>query len=93
MSRGFDVKVRKPYPRNSDIVEALKEVLSEVILSPDELPQRVRARLEEKGFYAGLVSNKRVWSLYEKLVREGRLPDSLGVVQGLEELSSLGGET
>ncbi|MEM4670688.1 MAG: hypothetical protein QW650_09265, partial [Thermofilum sp.] len=79
--------------RNSDIVEALKEVLSEVILSPDELPQRVRARLEEKGFYAGLVSNKRVWSLYEKLVREGRLPDSLGVVQGLEELSSLGGET
>ncbi|MEM2246339.1 MAG: hypothetical protein QXU91_07790 [Thermofilum sp.] len=93
MSRGFDVKVRKPYPRNSDIVEALKEVLSEVILSPDELPQRVRARLEEKGFYAGLVSDKRVWSLYEKLVREGRLPDSLGVVQGLEELSSLGGET
>lgn len=87
------MKVRKPYPRNSDIVEALKEVLSEVILSPDELPQRVRARLEEKGFYAGLVSNKRVWSLYEKLVREGRLPDSLGVVQGLEELSSLGGET
>ena len=87
------MKVRKPYPRNSDIVEALKEVLSEVILSPDELPQRVRARLEEKGFYAGLVSNKRVWSLYEKLVREGRLPDSLGVVQGLEELSSLGGKT
>ncbi len=87
------MKGRKPYPRNSDIVEALKEVLSEVILSPDELPQRVRARLEEKGFYAGLVSDKRVWSLYEKLVREGRLPDSLGVVQGLEELSSLGGET
>ncbi|MEM4443796.1 MAG: hypothetical protein QXJ21_00390 [Thermofilum sp.] len=87
------MKGRKPYPRNSDIVEALKEVLSEVILSPDELPQRVRARLEEKGFYAGLVSNKRVWSLYEKLVREGRLPDSLGVVQGLEELSGLGGET
>ncbi|MEM2274249.1 MAG: hypothetical protein QXD46_02660 [Thermofilum sp.] len=92
MSRGFDVKVRKPYPRNSDIVEALKEVLSEVILSPDELPQRVRARLEEKGFYAGLVSDKRVWSLYEKLVREGRLPDSLGVVQGLEELGSMGSE-
>ncbi|MEM0376341.1 MAG: hypothetical protein QXI90_00990 [Thermofilum sp.] len=86
------MKGRKPYPRNSDIVGALKEVLSEVILSPDELPQRVRARLEEKGFYADLVSNKRVWSLYEKLVREGRLPDSLGVVQGLEELSDLGSE-
>lgn len=78
------VKRKKPYPRNNDVVEAVQEVLSEAILSPDMLPDKVRAKLEEKGFYAGLVSNKRVWSLYEKLVRGRVICDVLGVVQGLE---------
>lgn len=75
---------KKPYPRNEDIAEAIREVLGELILNPDVLPDRVRAKLEEKGFYAGLVTNKRVWSLYEKLVRSGAVPDLLEVLKTSE---------
>ncbi|ABL77972.1 histone acetyltransferase type B catalytic subunit [Thermofilum pendens] len=79
---------KKPYPHNDDIVEAILEVLGkDFTVSPEEFPSRVKEKLEEKGFYAGLVSEKRVWSLYEKLVKSGRMPDYLGVVPAGEERS------
>lgn len=54
-------------------------------LKPEDLPDRVRRVLEERGFYTGLVTDKRVWRIYETLVRRGRIYDVLGVVQELGE--------
>ena len=80
---------KKPYPRNDDVAEAVLEAVSKPTLKPEELPDAVRRLLEERGFYAGLVTDKRVWRIYETLVRKGRLYDVLGVVQdsgeGFEE--------
>ena len=77
--------VKKPYPRNDDIAEAVLEVVGIPTLKPEDFPDRVRRVLEEKGFYTGLVTNKRVWRVYETLVRKGRIYDTLGVVQNLSE--------
>ena len=77
--------VKKPYPRNDDIAEAILEVMGIPTLKPEDLPDRVRRVLEERGFYTGLVTDKRVWRIYETLVRRGRIYDVLGVVQELGE--------
>lgn len=77
--------VKKPYPRNDDIAEAILEVTGIPTLKPEDLPDRVRRVLEERGFYTGLVTDKRVWRIYETLVRRGRIYDVLGVVQELGE--------
>ena len=76
---------KKPYPRNDDIAEAILEVVGIPTLKPEDFTDRVRKVLEEKGFYAGLVTDKRVWRIYETLVRRGRIYDTLGVVQDLGE--------
>lgn len=74
--------MKKPYPHNQDIKEAVLEVLAkDPLVKPDEFVDRVRSRLEEKGFYAGLVTPKRVWRVYEEMVRNGDIYDYLGVVQ------------
>jgi len=74
---------KKPYPKNSDIEKAIIQVLSSFpLLSPDDFPQKVRIQLKEKGFYSGLVTNTRVWRLYENLVRKGKIFDILMVVKG-----------
>ncbi len=76
------MKGKKPYPRNNDIADAILEVLSKKpYIHPDDLPDEVRAALEDKGFYAGLVSNKRIWRMYEKLVKSGKMYDVLMVMQ------------
>ena len=77
--------VKKPYPRNDDIAEAILEVVGIPTLKPGDLPDRVRRVLEERGFYTGLVTDKRVWRIYETLVRRGRIYDVLEVVQELGE--------
>jgi hypothetical protein len=77
--------VKKPYPRNDDIAEAILEVVGIPTLKPEDLPDRVRRVLEERGFYTGLVTDKRVWRIYETLVRRGRIYDVLEVVQELGE--------
>jgi len=73
---------RKPYPRNKDIRQAIIEVLNEGLIYPQELIEEVKKKLEERGFYTGLVSTKRIWRLYEEMVRKGFIPDYLDVVKG-----------
>ncbi len=75
---------KRPYPHEGDVREAVVEALGRV-LRPDDLPDAVRGVLEERGFYAGLVTDRRVWRAYEELVRAGRIPDVLGVVPDLGE--------
>ena len=73
---------KKPYPYNDDIAEAIKEAISkDPLMHPDELPDKVKEVLEEKGFYTGLVSAKRVWRIYESMVRRGEIFDVFMVVR------------
>lgn len=75
-------KRKRRYPTARDIAEAVREVaLSARGADPAEFPEMVREHLERQGFYAGLVTDKRVWRVYETLVRRGVIPDTLGVVE------------
>lgn len=78
---------KKPYPHNGDVREAIAEALSKV-LKPDDLPMKVREILEERGFYTGLLTDKRIWRIYEELARSGKIFDTLGVVPDLSERES-----
>lgn len=73
---------KKPYPRDSDIASAITRAISRYpLLKPSEFVEAVLCTLEDEGFYAKLVTAKRVWRVYEKLVRSGRLYDYLMVVK------------
>ncbi|HDM23504.1 hypothetical protein DRO02_04290 [archaeon] len=71
---------KKPYPRNSDIVEAIKIVASRYpFIGPEELPFKVVEILEDKGFFTGHVTDKRIWRLYAEAVKRGLIPNFLEV--------------
>lgn len=72
-------KVRLPSSRD------LAEVVAEAALQargvpPEEFPSIVIKLLEERGFYTKYVNEKRIWRVYESLVRRRVIPDTLGVV-------------
>jgi hypothetical protein len=74
---------KKPYPHNGDILNAMVKLFSrEPFIKPLDFPDKVRAELEREGFYVGLVSDRRIWRIYEEVVRRGFLYDYLGVVVG-----------
>lgn len=71
---------KKPYPHQDDILEAVILVaLVRPYLHPESFVEEVRKQLELRGFYAGLVTAKRVWACYANLVKRGRIPDVLNV--------------
>lgn len=72
----------KGYPHTSDIAEAIMEVLAnEVYVKPEQFYDKVRSRLKAKGFKTSYMTVKRVWRVYEEMVRKGRIYDVLGVVE------------
>ncbi|MEM3832682.1 MAG: hypothetical protein QW128_03660 [Thermoprotei archaeon] len=74
--------MKKSYPRNSDVRNAIIEVLSkDIIEHPDDFPEHVYKKLEDKGFYIGLLTVKRIWKIYEEMVRKKWLDDILDVVK------------
>lgn len=76
---------KKGYPHTSDIVEAIMEILAnEVYVKPEQFYDKVRTKLEAKGFKTSYMTIKRVWRVYEEMVRKGRVYDVLGVVEGYE---------
>jgi len=76
------MKRRRGYPHTSDIMEAIMEVLAkEVYVRPDQFYDKVKAKLEDKGFNTSYMTVKRVWRAYEEMVRKGRIYDVLDVVE------------
>ena len=72
---------KRKYPSSRDITDAVIEASYMATgIDPDEFPDMVRRILEEKGFYTGLVNDKRIWRVYETLVRRRVIRDVLGVV-------------
>lgn len=74
-------KVKRKYPSSRDIVETVKEAaLMARGIHPDEFPDIVIQLLKEKGFDTSYVTVKRIWRVYENLVRRGVIPDTLHIV-------------
>lgn len=79
--------MKKRYPHNSDVMKAIMEVLSkEPFIKPDELYDKVKENLEGKDFDASLLNVKRLWRVYEHMVRKGMMDDVLSVVEDKKKL-------
>ncbi len=71
---------KRRYPSNRDIMEVIKRLANYAYVDPEEFPKLVREELEKEGFYTGLVTDERIWRLYETLVRSKAVRDYLGVM-------------
>lgn len=75
-------KRRRPkYPSNKDISEAIIRALNHPIIDPQNFYETVLAELRGKGLYPGLVTPKRVWRIYEEMVKRKILYDIFNVVK------------
>jgi hypothetical protein len=75
-------KKKLRYPSSRDVYEAVKEAARNVSpeISPADFPDIVREVLRLRGFYTGLVSDKRIWRAYRVLVAKRSIPDVLGIM-------------
>jgi len=71
---------KKRYPSNKDIIEVIRRMANYAFVDPEEFPRLVREELEKEGFYTGLVTDERIWRLYQSLVRSKAIRDYLGVM-------------
>ncbi len=72
---------RERFPSSRDIVEAVIEAVGRAAgVHPDDFPDLVYSVLRERGFSTRFVTVKRIWRVYENLVRRGVVRDVLGVV-------------
>jgi hypothetical protein len=68
-------------PSSRDLAEIVAEAALQARgIDPAEFPEIVIQMLEERGFYTKYVNEKRIWRVYESLVRRRVIPDTLGVV-------------
>lgn len=75
------VKRKVKLPSSRDLAEIVAEAALQARgVDPSEFPEIVLKLLEERGFYTKYVSEKRIWRVYESLVRRKVIPDTLGVV-------------
>lgn len=74
-------KSKEKYPSSRDIVSAvIKAALCAHGIHPDDFPDLVYSILEERGFSTKFVTIKRIWRVYENLVRRGVIRDVLSVI-------------
>jgi len=75
-------KRKKGYPHNSDIMEIIMEILNkEIFIKPEDFYDKVKAKLEEKGFKTSFLTTKRVWRIYEEMVKKKIIYDFLEVMK------------
>jgi hypothetical protein len=75
-------KRKKGYPHNSDIMEIIMEILNkEIFIKPEDFYDKIRAKLEEKGFKTSFLTTKRVWRIYEEMVKKKIIYDFLEVMK------------
>ena len=68
-------------PSNREIAEAVIEAAKAWGGSPEDFPDAVRSLLEDWGYDTRYVNDRRIWRIYETLVRRGVMRDTLGVVE------------
>ncbi|MCE4603829.1 MAG: hypothetical protein F7B20_02545 [Aeropyrum sp.] len=65
--------VKKKYPTNRDIAETIKSLSNLAKADPASFPGMVREALENQGFYTALVTDERIWRIYEEMARRGEI--------------------
>ncbi|MDH5816194.1 MAG: hypothetical protein QE164_05435 [Candidatus Nezhaarchaeota archaeon] len=72
---------RKGYPHTSDVMRAIMKVLaSGKYVRLEDFYDEVRAELESEGFRTSYLTVKRVWRVYEEMVKKGFMYDVFNVV-------------
>ncbi len=71
--------MKKKYPRNEDIRQLIKR-LSYYYGHPHDFPDEVLNNLVNEGYDVSFLSKRRIWRLYEEMVRKGEIEDFLDVV-------------
>jgi hypothetical protein len=75
-------KRKKGYPHNSDIMKVIMEISNkEIFIKPEDFYDKVKAKLEEKGFKTSFLTTKRVWRIYEEMVKKKIIYDFLEVMK------------
>ena len=75
-------KKKLRYPPSNVIYDVVKEVaMRSQDLDPQDFPEAVRQRLSELGYYPGLVSDRRIWDAYQRLVLRRIIPDTFGLIK------------
>jgi hypothetical protein len=75
-------KRKKGYPHNSDIMKVIMEISNkEIFIKPEDFYDKVKAKLEEKGFKTSFLTTKRVWRTYEEMVKKKIIYDFLEVMK------------
>jgi len=70
----------RPYPTSRELAEIIKDAVATFKGHPDDFPDYVYRLLEQRGYSTKFVTIKRIWAMYEKLVRKKIISDRLGVV-------------
>jgi len=72
---------RKGYPKNSDIRNVILRIYRNgLVWHPKDLCEAVRRELEISGLNTKYLTDKRIWRIYEYMVRKGWIRDWLNVV-------------
>ena len=71
---------RKPYPTSRELASVIMYAVAAFEGHPNDFPDYVYRLLEQKGYSTRFVTVKRIWAMYEKLVRKKVISDRLGVV-------------
>jgi len=71
--------LKKKYPRNEDIRIAIRKSTF-FIGHPHDFPDIIYDKLIEEGFNVSFLTRRRIWRIYEEMVRKGEIDDFLNVV-------------
>jgi len=71
--------LKKKYPRNEDVKEAIRKSTL-YIGHPHDFPDIVFEKLKAEGFDTTFLNRRRIWRLYEEMVRKKEIDDFLDVV-------------
>ncbi len=75
-------KRKKGYPHNSDIMEVIMEISNkEIFIKPEDFYNKVKTKLEDKGFKTSFLTIKRVWRIYEEMIKKKMIYDFLEVMK------------
>ena len=70
----------KPYPTSRELASVIIDAVATFEGHPNDFPDYVYELLEQKGYSTRFVTVKRIWTMYERLVRKKIISDRLGVV-------------
>ena len=71
---------RKKILTNKVIANAIKRLSKHFIGSPEEFPEAVIGLLKEEGYEVKFLTYKRIWRIYEEMVKKKIIRDFLNVV-------------